>query len=138
MRALAVIARVGVAAALLSLSASAAAETDGALRTRVIGQWSEVRKLECEEHQQRMAIRADGTFEVTGLATACDAKTSFTWRGTWQVKGGKFRYTTTYSDPPEVYPLGETFEDKIISVTDDEWVMIEQSTGKKSIARRVK
>ena len=138
MKLLAVITRVGVALALLSLSVSVTAETDALLRTRVVGQWIEVRKLECEEHQQRMAIYKNGTFEVTGLVTACDANTRFTWRGTWQVKGGKFRYTTTYSDPPEVYPLGEKFEDKIISVTDDEWVMIEQSTGNKSIARKIK
>jgi len=135
------IAQVGTLAALLSLGMSIAigAEPDAKLQAKVVGQWTETRKFDkCEEHQQRMAIRADGTFEVTGLATDCDAKTQYTWRGTWQVTGGKFRYTTTYSEPQDFMPLGKTLEDTIISVSDDQWVMVEQSTGNKSIARKVK
>jgi len=141
MRAKSSVAKAGTVVALLLLSSCAtfSSSTDAALQSRVTGQWTEFRKFDaCEEHHQRMAIRADGTFEVKGRATVCDKATEFTWGGTWQVKGGKFRYTTAYSEPPDFIPLGKTFEDAIVSVTDDEWVMIEQSTGNNSIARRVK
>ena len=64
---------------------------------------------------------------------------SLSGEGTWYVKGNKFGYKTTYSNAPgKVPPLGEVFEDQIVSVTKQEWVMVEQSTGNRSVARRIR
>lgn len=75
---------------------------------------------------------------MKGIIHACDGKKPFTWRGRWQVNAGKFGYVTTFSDPADLYKVGEAFEDEILSVSDKEWVMREQSTGNKSVAYRVR
>ncbi|MFC5500611.1 hypothetical protein ACFPOE_23920 [Caenimonas terrae] len=115
-----------------------AQETDSALAKRLLGQWQELRILDCEGYQQVMSLNANGSFEVKGILRACDGNTPFTWRGNWEVQGGKLHYVTTFSDPVRVYPIGESFEDEILSVSESEWVMREQSTGNKSIAYRVR
>lgn len=116
----------------------ASAQSDTQLRAKLVGAWKETRNLECEQHRQRMQLRQDGTFEVAGFIGACNALSAFVWRGTWRVVERKFIYTTTYSSPPDLYPKGETFSDEIVSVTDREWEMLEQSTGNRSVATRVK
>lgn len=125
-------------AVLLISGAAQAQESDAELAKRLLGQWQELRMLDCEGHQQVMSLTASGSFEVKGIIHACDGKTSFTWRGKWQVQGGKFKYVTTYSEPASLYFVGETFEDEILSVTEKEWIMLEGSTGAKSTAYRVR
>ena len=120
------------------LAAVAAAESDTVLRSRLVGTWEELRIVDNERHEHRIALRNDGEFEVNGVLREGKKSTPFVWRGKWQVKNGKFVYTTTFSKPPEIYPLGESFSDTIVSVTETEWIMIEQSTGEKSRARRIK
>lgn len=125
-------------AALLSHATFAQSESDTEIRMRLVGQWQEQRSVPCEEYKQRIHLHKDGTFKVNGTIVACDGTTPFVWQGTWHIKNGKFSYITTYSNVPTQFPIGESFEDQVISVTDREWIMIEQSTGKKSIATRVK
>jgi len=108
------------------------------IRTRLVGHWREQRRVPCEEYKQDIHLNEDGTFEVYGTIVACDGKIPFIWRGTWRIKNGKFSYITTYSNALNQFPIGESFEDQIISVTDREWIMVEQSTGGKSIATRIK
>jgi hypothetical protein len=125
--------------ATLALQASlAAGQSDEQLRAKLVGTWKETRHVDCEEHRQRMRLRADGTFEVAGFIGACNWLSAFVWRGQWKVIDRKFIYTTTYSRPPELYPKGETFADEVISVSDEAWKMIEQSTGNKSLARKIR
>ncbi len=130
--------RLILAAWLLSFATLVWAQSDAEITKRLVGYWREVHLAECEKHQQRMRLNQDGTFEVTGTIEACDKKTSFVWRGNWYVKEGKFGYTTTYSNAPDQFPVGEKQEDQIVSVSGREWVMVEQSTGNKSIATKVK
>jgi hypothetical protein len=125
-------------ATLVLLGPLAAAQSDEQLRVKLIGEWKETRRIDCEEHRQRMQLRANGTFEVAGFIGACNSLSAFVWRGTWKVAERRFIYTTTYSRPPELYPKGETFADEIISVTDEAWEMLEQSTGNRSVAARVR
>jgi hypothetical protein len=125
-------------ATLAALASMTAAQSDEQLRAKLIGSWKETRQVDCEEHRQRMELQANGTFEVAGFIGACKSLSAFVWRGDWKVVSRKFIYTTTYSRPPQLYPLGETFADEIISVTDDSWEMVEQSTGNRSIANKVR
>lgn len=117
---------------------AAPAESDATLRSRLIGTWEESRVVDNERYEQRMVLSKDGRFEVTGVHYARNTLTPFAWRGKWEVRKGKFLYTTTFSKPAELYPVGESFEDAIVSVSETEWVMTEQSTGNKSRARRVR
>jgi hypothetical protein len=117
--------------------AANAAGPDNVFRTRLIGTWHEKRVIDCETNDFRIDLKQDGSFEVKGLVEGCGRKFTLTWRGKWEVKAGRFHYTTTFSDPPDEYPVGESFSDQIVSVTSTEWVMLEESTGRKSIAKRV-
>ena len=121
---------------ILSLS-TCAADSDATLRQRLVGDWREIRRLGCEEHHQLTTLSADGSFEVRDSIEGC-IKRTFIWRGTWSVGAGKFRYTATFSGSLDDVPIGVPLEDEIISVSDTEWVMREQSTGNQSVAKRVK
>jgi len=123
--------------AALAAMAVSSAEPDAAFRKRLVGNWRETRVVDCETNDFNISLRENGTFEVKGLVEGCGRKFTLTWRGEWEVKAGRFHYTTTFSDPPDEYPAGESFSDQIVSVTSTEWVMLEESTGHKSIAKRV-
>lgn len=113
-------------------------KSDAELRTRLVGRWQELRDLVCESHQQVMYMRSNGTFEVNGVIRSCESIRQFIWKGTWTVKNGKMKYKTTYSSPKDEFPLGEEWEDEIVSVSSNEWVMREESTGNESRAFRLK
>jgi hypothetical protein len=127
-----------LSATLALLAPLVAAQSSELLRAKLVGTWKETRQLACEEHRQRMQLRANGTFEVTGFIGACNSLSAFVWRGQWKVVDRTFVYTTTYSQPPELYPRGQTFVDEVISVSDEGWEMLEQSTGNRSSAKRVR
>ena len=117
---------------------SSAAQTDAELRERLVGPWREERSAGCHKHQQQVKLLADGSFEASGLLDDCGKVTLFLWRGTWDVRGYRFVYTTTYSNAPERFPVGARHEDEILSVSADEWVMLEQGGTQRSVARRVR
>ena len=129
-------ARWTMAAALLLPAAFVSAQTDAELRGRLVGTWQEARESGCQKHRQQMRLQDDGTFEVSGVIDDCSKVTLFVWRGTWAVKGFRFSYVTTESNARDRFPVGASFEDEIISVGDDEWVMLEQRSGNRSVAKR--
>lgn len=122
--------------ALAGLPWLARAETDESLRARLVGRWTEERNAGCTRYRQQVKLEADGRFEVNGLTDDCGKVSLFTWRGTWYVKGFRFGYVTLDSSEPERFRPGAVLEDEIVSVGDTEWVMLEQSTGARSVARR--
>jgi hypothetical protein len=124
------------AAAFFSLAVSAR-DSDAVLQSRLVGKWHETRVVDCETSRLVIVLKTDGSFEVKGAVEGCGRKFALTWRGKWTVRAGRFQYTTTFSDPPDEYPIGESFSDEIVTVSDAEWVMVEESTGNKSIAKRV-
>ncbi len=119
----------------------AQANGDAPMRTRLVGKWQELRTLECQTDQQIIELRKNGTLVVKGVSRPCDQAIkpfSFVWRGNWTVKDGVFKYRFTFSDPKNLNVSGKKFEDRIVSVSQNEWVMIEESTGNESKAYRVK
>ncbi|CAN5188000.1 hypothetical protein BH11PSE11_BH11PSE11_19790 [soil metagenome] len=116
--------------------AGAINQSDAELTALLTGRWEETRLLDGQTDQQVMDLRANGKFEVRGVAQESGGDRPFVWRGTWTVKGGVLLYKTTYSDYREAYPVGVDFADRILSVTASEWRMIEGSTGKESRATR--
>lgn len=124
--------------ALLCLAGSACAETDAELQARLVGTWRETRSAGCARHQHQVQLKADGSFEANGLIDECGKVTLFVWRGSWDVRNFRFGYQTTSSSAPDRFPAGKRVEDEIIAVTADEWVMLEQASGQRSVAQRVK
>jgi hypothetical protein len=119
-------------------TSSGLAEDDAGLRSQLIGTWRESRYFGDEAHNQIMLLNGDGSFEVKGTKRLSETATQFLWRGKWGVREGKFWYVTTFSEPIDEFPIGESSEDEIVSVSKFEWVMIEKSTGNKSRAYRIK
>lgn len=127
-----------LAISLGSSLSTAGGDSDSQLRAKIVGTWQELRDLGCESPQQVMKIHSNGRFQVDGVIRTCDSSRTFVWKGTWTVKNGKMKYKTTFSSPKNQYPVGEEWEDEIISVSYTEWVMREQSTGNLSNAYRIK
>ena len=126
-----------VVAALFSLGACTR-DSDAVLQKRLVGKWHETRVIDCETNRFAIALNADGSFEVQGAIEGCGRKFALIWLGKWEVRDGRFLYTTTFSDPADEYRVGESFSDEIVTVSNTEWVMVEASTGSRSIAKRVR
>jgi hypothetical protein len=91
-----------------------------------------------QRHEQTVELDKDGSFLVAGTKSERGAAMKFAFRGVWRVRDGYFWYKTLSSEPPDFYPAGEELKDRIVSVSDSEWVMIEESTGQESRARRTR
>lgn len=128
----------GLLLAACLLAPQAAAQTDAELQARLVGPWREQRSVGCFKHQHQVRLQDDGSFEANGIIDDCGKASLFVWRGTWAVRNFRFVYVTTYSNLPERFPAGSKIEDEIISVSADEWVMLEQASGQRSVAQRVK
>jgi|SRR5258706_642506 len=123
----------------VAVFAAACAEeqlSDERLRDLLVGKWGETREIGDEVHKQVIRLNPDRSFAVSGTITKQDAKMNFTFSGSWDVREGLFWYKTLASEPKDFYPTGEEHRDRIVSVTSHEWVMIEESTGQTSRARR--
>lgn len=113
------------------------ADTDSALRRLIVGRWTETRVIDCETHKQYMTVKSDGTFEIIVDLDLCGQKVKHVWSGTWDIKAGHFEYVVLRSDLPKVTPVGIRLSDQILTINEAEWVMVEQSTGHRSVATRV-
>lgn len=126
-----------VVAALVFAAACAEEQLpDEKLRELLVGKWGETREVDDEVHKQVIRLNPDRSFAVSGTITKQETKMDFTFGGQWDVKQGYFWYKTLSSEPKDFYPIGKEYKDRISSVTTHEWVMVEESTGQKSRARR--
>jgi len=107
---------------------------DPGLTAALIGKWGEVRQFDGQVIDQVIELKQDGSFVVTGNKTERGTTMKFVLRGAWRVQDGHFRYKALSSEPPDFFPPGEELKDRIVSVSDREWVMIEQNTGQESRA----
>ena len=132
------IGRVLAAIAVVVVAAACSDEkpSDAELQGLLIGKWGETRDVLDEVHKQVIRLNADGSFAVSGTSTRPGAQMNFAFGGSWAVRDGHFWYKALSSEPKDFYPLGQEHKDKILSVTSHEWVMLEESTGLKSRARR--
>jgi hypothetical protein len=125
-----------VAVSLLATAAYAQA-TEAATIRLLVGRWEEKRAHECEVHHQFITLRSNGTFEVADAMDLCGLKVNLVWGGTWTVKGKRLQYIGTHSTHPDLMPIGVTFTDEILGISEAEWSMIEGDSGERSRAMRV-
>ena len=125
-----------IATVVLATACSEEKPSDADLQGLLVGKWGETREVLDEVHKQVIRLNPDGSFAVSGTITRQGAQTIFAFGGSWAVRDGQFWYKALSSEPKDFYPLGQEHKDKILSVTNHEWVMIEESTGQKSRARR--
>jgi hypothetical protein len=126
-----------IAATALFTACERGLPSDAELTARLVGKWRETRQFDNERHEQVMHLNGDGSFVITGVKTESGVVTNFRLRGQWRVQNGYFWYETLSSEPPEVYPPGEEYKDRIVSISESAWVMIEESTGQESRALKL-
>jgi hypothetical protein len=110
--------------------------SDADYATALAGRWVEVRAIENERHEQIINLNSNGSFLVSGTKIERGVVTPFAFSGIWEVRTGYFWYKTLTSQPADFYPPGEEYKDRIVSVTNTEWVMLEESSGQESRAWR--
>jgi hypothetical protein len=105
---------------------------DFAFANRLVGKWSEVRlagQCNCERYQQSVELMEDRTFRVVGVLRDATGPSNYSYDGDWQVEGGYLVYRIRSAEPREFRVSGALYRDRIVSISDVEWVMIEQGTG---------
>lgn len=125
------------AALLAALAGCATAPTgDAALAQRLIGKWSYVRGAD-EREQQTIQLDEDGAMRVSGVRHSVRGARNFAFSGRWRVEEGQFHYSGLPFDAA-VGSCGSSGQqrERIVAVTDWEWVMIGQCTGKELRAWR--
>jgi hypothetical protein len=123
----------------LVLAGCAAAPTqDAQLAKQLIGKWSEVRQIgcNCDREEQALELRANGTFRAVGVRRNVDGSKNYSYGGEWKIQDGYFCYRVTSAEPQDFHSVGEERRDRIVSITDWEWVTVEQGTGRESRAWR--
>jgi len=111
---------------------------DAQLAKDLVGKWSEVRGVgcKCDREEQTIELRADRTFRVVGVRRDVTGSKEYSFAGEWKIEDQHFWYKITSAQPPEFHRPGEERRDRIKSITDWEWVTIEQRTGLEARAWR--
>jgi hypothetical protein len=76
----------------------------------------------------------DGTSAGFLLNRQTGKRIGFT--GRWQIKNGYFSGEVVTSTDPKALPLRAAYWDKIVKITNNKWVMIEQGTGRVTFKHR--
>jgi hypothetical protein len=74
-------------------------------------------------------FRSDGTYLAQGSAKFRDHYVTVEAQGNWRIVKGVLIEDVTKSNIPEIVPIGQTFHDILLAVTDGEcWVRAEDGT----------
>ena len=76
----------------------------------------------------------DGTSAGFLLNRQTGKRIGFT--GQWQIKNGYFSGEVLTSTDPKALPIGAEYWNKMVKITDKQWVMIHQDTGRVTIKHR--
>jgi hypothetical protein len=110
----------------------APAQTDAEMKARIIGTWVLDDGFFSLYYMEK-TYSPDGTSVGFTLNRQTGKRINFASR--WEIKNGYFTGQVLTSTDPTL-PAGATYSDQIIKMTDKQWVMIEQGTGRLTIKHR--
>jgi hypothetical protein len=88
--------------------------------------------------QTEVKYNSDGTAEGR-FVTVAGATTNYSgYAGTWTIADDRLRNTVTWSTVPQLLPIGTVTEDKIMTLTDEVFVLLDRKTGIEDKQSRVK
>src|SRR5689334_22557142 len=101
---------------------------DDALRSRLVGKWAEARRFENAHEQQSIELSGDGRMHIEQALHDSSGTTNTVRQGTWRVDNGDFVYEIPGSCGRGARGTARECRQRIIAVTDWEWVM-EEAAG---------
>jgi hypothetical protein len=111
----------------------APAQTDAEMKSRIIGTWV-LDDGPLSLYYMEKTYVADGTSAGLLVNRQTGKRVAFT--GRWQMQNGYFSGEVLSSTDPKTLPVGGAYWNKMIKITDKEWVMIQPDTGRVTFKRR--
>jgi hypothetical protein len=109
------------------------ARTDTEMAARVIGTWV-LDDGPLSLYYMEKTYSPDGTSAGFLLNRQTGKRIAFS--GTWQIKDGYFSGEVLTSTDPKALPLGGAYWNQMVKITDKQWVMVQQDTGRVTIKYR--
>jgi len=110
-----------------------AAQTDAEMKARIVGTWV-LDDGPLSLYYMEKTYAADGTSAGLLLNRQNGKRIAFT--GQWQIKNGCFSGEVLTSTDPTALPVGGAYRNDMVKITDKQWVMIQQGTGRVTIKHR--
>jgi hypothetical protein len=109
------------------------ARTDAEMTAFIVGTWV-LDDGPFSLYYMEKTYSPDGTAAGFLLNRQTGKRIAFT--GRWQIKNGYFSGEVLTSTDPNALPLRAAYWDKIVEITNNKWVMIEQGTGRVTFKHR--
>ena len=109
------------------------ARTDSEMATRIIGTWV-LDDGPFSLYYMEKTYSPDGT--STGFLVNQQTGKRITFTSRWQIKNGCFSGEVLTSTDPTALPLGGAYWNQMIKITNNQWVMVQQGTGRVTIKHR--
>lgn len=108
--------------------------SDEQIRTKIVGTWLPDEEL-ARTLTGEVTYKKDFTFAGLILMKLPDRTVPWEFAGKWKVESGKLTYEYTKSSIPDLLPVGRVSTDRIISISDKEFVSITEK-GKRQVRIR--
>ncbi|MBM3979106.1 MAG: lipocalin-like domain-containing protein [Planctomycetes bacterium] len=132
----------GIVIALLTGCSTGSGNRDAEYTRKLVGVWEETQGLPGSgKVTGRLTYAADGRFTATVTYSDFDkARAARTYKanGTWKVKDGNFIYRVENSDDPLFMVAGRSGVDRIISVSESDFVYESGDSKARYSAKRIK
>ena len=109
------------------------ARTDTEMAARIIGTWV-LDDGPLSLYYMEKTYSPDGTSAGFLLNRQTGRRIAFS--GTWQIKNGCFSGEILTSTDPKALPLGGAYWNQMVKITDNQWIMVQQDTGRVTIKHR--
>lgn len=115
-----------------SYQGSLPAKTDAEIKTKIVGTW--IRRANDVREYMEKTYRPDGTSKGFLFDEVTGQRVYFT--SSWEIRKGYLRGKVLTSTEPVGLPVGKKYSDKIIRVTNEEFVTIEEGLNRETIKHR--
>lgn len=111
----------------------APATTDEEMKARVVGTWV-LDDGPLSLYYMEKTYSPDGTSAGILVNRQTGKRVAFT--GHWQIKNGCFSGNVLTSTDPKTLPPNAAYWNDIVKITDNQWTMVQQGTGRVTTKRR--
>lgn len=109
------------------------ARTDAEMAARIVGTWV-LDDGPLSLYYMEKTYSPDGMSAGFLLNRQTGKRIAFS--GRWQIKNGYFSGEVLTSTDPKALPLGGAYWNQMVKITDKEWIMVQQDTGRVTIKHR--